>query len=174
MPSIDHSGPVIPIYSTEKFIHVLENAPEDSLVVVKYHANFCKVCARVILKYKKMADVLSKSPTPKPLTFMDVEITANPQICNTLEIKKFPFLQIYRNMECVASFGTGPAHNFQKVVGETLDAKLNMTDEDWRQFRHEFKNEIAEQLNKLEVLKISSVLEEESHQADHDSSSVSP
>ena len=93
------------------------------------------------------------------MSFISVEITANQDLCSTLEIKKFPFVQIYRNRECVASFGTGPAHNFQRAVGGTIDEKLAMNNEQWENFRSEFKPQIGEGLEKLELLKLSAVSE---------------
>lgn len=99
-----------------------------------------------------MAQRIRNKTTPVPISFISLEITANPVICSTLEIKKFPFLQIYRNQECVASFGTGPAHNFQKLVGGTIDEKMSMTKEQWENFRFEFQEEIDRNRIKLETL----------------------
>ena len=102
-----------------------------------------------------MVQRLQSKEIPVPLSFISVEVTANNEICSMLEIKKFPFVQMYRNNECVASFGTGPAHNFQRAVGGTLDEKLSLTKEQWDSFRSEFKNEIAGGLEKLESLRLS-------------------
>ncbi len=100
-----------------------------------------------------MAQRINSRTTAVPITFISLEITTNPDICSVLEIKKFPFIQIYRNEECVASFGTGPAHNFQRVVGGTIDEKLSMTEEQWETFRSEFREEISGGLKKLETLR---------------------
>lgn len=158
MPTYDPTGPVRTITTIEGFLDALGNSPPNGLVIVKYHAKFCKVCARVIIKYKKLADRLSSAQTPVPITFTDVEITANRDLCSTLGIKKFPFVQIYRNMECVASFGTGPAHNFKKVVDGSINEKLLMTDEDWNKFRTEFETEILDNLIKIDQLSLKTAL----------------
>jgi hypothetical protein len=110
----------------------------------------------VILKYKKMAHRLASTDTPVPIKFISVETTANPKIIEKLGVKKFPFLQIYRNGECVASFGTGPAHNFQSIVGDTIEQKLKMSVEDWEAFRKEFQSEIANSIDNLEFLRLES------------------
>lgn len=102
-----------------------------------------------------MAQRIQTKQPPVPVSFISVEITANNEICTTLGIKKFPFVQMYRNRECVASFGTGPAHNFQPAVGGTLDEKLAMSESQWEQFRSEFKNEIADGLKKFDALRLS-------------------
>lgn len=153
MPKFESNGPVTAIQSTEHFLHLLDNAPKDGLVVIKYHAKFCKVCARVILKYKKMANRMMEEGTPVPVTLADVELTANSKLCATLGIKKFPYLQIYRNMECVASFGTGPAHNFQRAVGGTIQDRLATTDEEWETIRSDLSTEIANGLEEIRILR---------------------
>lgn len=102
-----------------------------------------------------MAQRLLSKDLPVPVSFLSVEVTANNEICSTLEIKKFPFVQMYRNNECVASFGTGPAHNFQRAVGQTLDEKLSLTEQQWDSFRSEFKKEIAGGLAQIESLRLS-------------------
>jgi len=110
----------------------------------------------VILKLKKMAHNfgLPDANPPVPIRFISVEFTANPKIAEQLGIKKFPYLQIYRNRECVASFGTGPAHNFQAAVGGTVNQKLNMSLDEWEAFRTEFKTQISSGLENLELLRI--------------------
>lgn len=102
-----------------------------------------------------MAQRLQEKETSVPVSFISVEITSNNEICSTLGIKKFPFVQFYRNSECVASFGIGPAHNFQPAVGGTLDEKLSYSESQWEEFRSEFKSEIAEGLKSLESLRLS-------------------
>ncbi len=92
--------------------------------------------------------------TPVPIKFVSIESTENMDIIRQLGIKKFPYIQIYRNKECVASFGTGPAHNFQRMVGSTVEQKLNTPVSDWDAFRSEFKNEISDGLQNLELLRL--------------------
>lgn len=103
-----------------------------------------------------MAHRLASTDTPVPIKFISVETTANPKIIEKLGVKKFPFLQIYRNGECVASFGTGPAHNFQSIVGGTIEQKLSMSLEEWEAFQKEFKSEITNSRENLEFLRLES------------------
>ena len=99
--------------------------------------------------------------TPVPIKFISVEATANPKIIEQVGIKLFPYIQIYRNSECVASFRTGPAHNFQRMVGDTDEQKLNTEVSEWNAFSSEFKNEISSGLESLELLRLQAVIEEE-------------
>lgn len=175
MPVFEANGPVTAIQNTQHFLHLLETAPKDGLVVIKYHAKFCKVCARVILKFKKMAHKLTDGDSAVPIIFADVELTTNTKLCSTLEIKKFPYLQIYRNMECVASFGTGPAHNFQRAVGGTIQDRLATTDTEWENIRATLKEEIADGQEQLRLLRLDVEAEDRLIHVDTSlSSSVSP
>jgi len=161
MPDHEQHGPVTAAHSIEEFLDLIEDTEENELVIVKIHAKWCKVCARAILKYKKMALKYAGIDTPVPIKFISVEASANKKIIEELEIKKFPYLQIYRNRECVASFGTGPAHNFQRAVGGTVEQKLNTELSEWNAFRSEFKSEISSGLEMLERLRLHAVIEEE-------------
>lgn len=163
MPTYENNGPVTAVHSIGDFLDLVENTEENELVVVKYHAKWCKVCARATLKYKKMALKYAQPSveTPVPISFISVESTDNMKIIEQLGIKKFPFIQIYRNKECVAAFGTGPAHNFQRMVGSTVEQKLETTVEEWDAFRSEFKSQISSGLENLELLRLQSVIEEE-------------
>mmetsp|Transcript_19663 Transcript_19663/g.24246 ORF Transcript_19663/g.24246 Transcript_19663/m.24246 type:complete len:248 (-) Transcript_19663:127-870(-) len=166
-------GPVKRIHSIDDFLHEIETAPTNGLVVVQYHAKWCKICARVTVKMRQMAERLQQKGTPVPVSFISVEYTANKEICSTLDIKKFPFIQMYRNRECVVSFGTGPVHNFQPAVGGTLNEKLALTEDQWEDFRQQFNNEIAEGLKLLEVLRLSKIImAEERH--DVEDTNVAP
>lgn len=165
-PTVYKNGPVVAAHSVLDFLNFIENAEENELVVVKYHAKWCKVCARAIMKYKQMA-IKYSSPemqTPVPIKFVSIESSENMEVIEQFGIKRFPFMQIYRNKECVASFGTGPAYNFNKVVGSTIEQKLNTPVSEWDAFRNEFKNEISEGLQNLEFLRLQagkSVVDEE-------------
>jgi len=172
VPVFENNGPVIAIQNTQQFLHLLETAPKDGLTVIKYHAKFCKVCARVSIKFKKMADKLKNEDTAVPITFVGVELTSNSKLCSTLGIKKFPFLQIYRNMECVASFGTGPAHNFQRAVGGTIQDRLATTETEWEKIRSDLTEEIAGGLEELRLLRLDVEVEEKLEDVDTSLSSL--
>jgi hypothetical protein len=53
VPSLDSSGYVRTVHSIREFLEFVDQP--DMLCVVKFHANYCKICSRTILKYKKMA-----------------------------------------------------------------------------------------------------------------------
>jgi hypothetical protein len=62
VPSLETSGHVRTIHSISDFVDYIDG-PSDTLVIVKFHANYCKICSRTILKYKKMASKLFSTST---------------------------------------------------------------------------------------------------------------
>jgi len=54
----------------------------------------------------------------------------------------------------VASFGTGPAHNFQRAVGGTLKERLALTKEEWEEVRDGLRVEIDGGLEELRLLRL--------------------
>ena len=129
-----------------------------------------------MLKYKKLALTLTDddADTPVPISFVSIESTANMGIIKTLGVRKFPFLQIYRNSECIASFSTGPAHNFHRAVRGTIDEKLCLPENEWEEFRTEFQSPIQSGLEKLEMLRLQTVLTGEGGEKDANNSDFSP
>jgi thiol-disulfide isomerase/thioredoxin len=137
--------------STQEFLSFIDEGRPNRLKVVKYYANYCKVCQRTRLIYLRMAKVES-DPN---LEFATVEISAlgGGSIAKSLGVTKTPFIQIYRNGSCVASFSTGPAHNFSRKAGATLDLCKSRTDEEWEIFLDEFKENILEQEQAIDALR---------------------
>jgi len=91
---------------------------------------------------------------------------SNPKLCSIVGVTRFPFIQIYRNGERVASFGTGPAHNFQKIVGDTIDQMLYHTSqEEWQVRRSAFASEIDKSVDNLKELRSLANMEDECRKA---------
>jgi thioredoxin-like negative regulator of GroEL len=114
-------------------------ANNQEFVVIKYYAHYCKICQRAGMQFKKIA---TEYPN---VSFGKVESMVFPDSANTLRslgVSKFPFVQIYRNGQCVASFSTGPSHLFVKKVRDTIDTCLKRSPDEWDAFLSEFANEI--------------------------------
>ena len=106
------------------------------------------------LKYKKLANQYiqqtkktQKSPnTPPPMiTFAEMEVGTgiNKQFGKRLNIPEFPYIQIYRNGSCVASFATGPVRNFTRIIEYTVNVELGMSRSDWDLFFERFDEEMV-------------------------------
>jgi len=67
-------------------------------------------------------------------------------------MNKFPYLQIYQNKECVASFDTRPTRNSLKIAGSTVEQKPNTDVSKWDAFGSEFQTELSSGLEHLELL----------------------
>lgn len=141
----------------DDLVHFLSE--DDRVCVVKFHAKWCKVCARVNVKFRKFALELCDKTTKDgrvveegQVRFADVEVSANKELCQTLEVKKFPFFQVYRKREKIAAFGSGAPHNFKPVVERTVRDKLAMSDDEHDAFAKKFETEIAKGKAQLDEL----------------------
>lgn len=130
------------------------NEKEDhNLLVVKYHTNFCQLCKRANLTYKKIASEWSKRmKEPKPdhikskvedIRFIRVETTKiDKERTRELGITQFPYVQVYKRGKCVASFATGPAKEFQGKVRESVNFFASLSEDDCAKFTKDFEPEI--------------------------------
>lgn len=134
------SNPVEPISSINGLTNFMFGGQDgNDLTVVKYYAHYCKICQRAGIQFQKIA---TEHPNVR---FGRVESMVIPDSANTLRslgVTKFPFVQIYRRGQCVASFSTGPSHLFAKKVRDTIAICLNRTPEEWDAFTTEFSSEI--------------------------------
>jgi hypothetical protein len=134
-----------------------EGDSNPKFLVVLYHAHYCKICQRANTKYQQMA----KSYPASTIQFARLESSRIPadQLRTGLGVSKFPFIQIFlsfgakdQNMLCVASFGPGPIHLFQKVLGDTIDTCLRRSLSDWQCFMAEFQTDVQANLRQRQQL----------------------
>jgi hypothetical protein len=134
-------SPICDFSSFSEYFNTLEH--QDGIVVVLYAASFCKLCQRATVVYKQIAS--KRKPVDPRLTFYRIEVTPNDgRFMRPLHIQRFPYIQIFFQRNCVASFSTGPAHQFRKKVEDTLDVCSKRTAEDWIVVQEEFREEIQE------------------------------
>jgi hypothetical protein len=134
-------SPIESFSSFAEYFNTLEG--QDGIVVVLYAASFCKLCQRATMVYKQIA---SKRRQVDPrLKFYRLEVsTSDGSFMKPLQISKFPYVQIFYRQNCVASFSTGPSHQFRKKVEDTLDDCMRRTEEDWATVQELFGKEIQE------------------------------
>jgi thiol-disulfide isomerase/thioredoxin len=96
-------------------------------------------------------------------TTSSTSTSTSADVLRTLGVTKFPFVQIYRNGFCVASFSTGPSHLFVKRVRDTINLCLERTPDIWTEYRAEFDDEIQSNRKARQSLQ----------QQQHSSSSIS-
>lgn len=133
--------PILDFTSFAHYFNTLES--QDGIVVVLYAAAFCKLCQRATMVFKQIA--AKRQQADPRLKFCRLEVTTSDgHYMKPLQISKFPFVQIFYDHECVASFSTGPSHQFRKKVDDTVDACVKRTPEDWGEVRQQFRSEIEE------------------------------
>jgi thiol-disulfide isomerase/thioredoxin len=125
--------------SLDTFCDYIDNAPVDSLVAVKFYGKSCPLCKRVALKYKKIARFYAKAP----IQFAEIEKTVHSQLFDTLKVTTFPYLQIYRNGQCIASHGTESETMFERIVHDTIQNFLMMQPDQWESFLTSFAEPIG-------------------------------
>jgi hypothetical protein len=153
------------VQNNDEFLSFLSGHPSGSLCVIKFYSDTCPTCRRIVMKYKKIAYKYTKQynrpnegeQNEKTTHVYFAEInsskTNKDDIATLLGIKEFPFIHIYRNEKCVASFGTGPAENFTRMLEYMLDHELAMSDDDWVWFENEFAQQIQVGTSKILELK---------------------
>lgn len=137
------------LQSLDDFLNYIDSAPQDSLAVIKYYANSCPLCKRIELKYKKM----SRFYQTAPIQFAEIEKTAHPDLFPTLGVDTYPYIQIYRNGQCVAAHGTESDKTFEPMVNDTIQRELLMEPGDWESFLTAFAAPIQASTNKVNTLR---------------------
>jgi len=141
-----NKGPVTTVETMEELLAIMDGehdasaGKESSLSLILFHAHYCKICQRATMQLTRAA---KDYPS---VHFAKVEAKVFPEPAGDnlrmLGVSKFPFVQIYRKRDCVASFSTGPTHMFLRKVRETLDMCIERDTDSWEQFSNEFSNEI--------------------------------
>lgn len=148
------SASVVPriqnLKSLDEFLNYIDSAPQDSLAVVKFYAKSCPLCKKIELKYKKMARFYQTAP----IQFAEMEKTAHPGLFVTLGVETYPYIQIYRNGQCVAAHGTESDKMFEPIVNDTIQRELTMSPEDWNAFLTTFAAPIRASTEKLNSLRV--------------------
>jgi thiol-disulfide isomerase/thioredoxin len=102
----------------------------------RFHASWCKSCQKVGVKYRQLAldvtDVYDRDnnlvKTGK-VRFATVEFGANPQLCRGLNIKRLPYIHMYKgSLGKIAEFPCGPL-KFPNLV-EKLDHFTQLSNEE--------------------------------------------
>lgn len=132
------SGSLWSLNTRDSFLKAIDDKEgTEKLTVVKYHAHYCKTCQRMSIPFKQ----LSKSY--EDVHFIRLEATEDfsSEQLRSLGVNSFPFIQVYRGSNCVASFkGGGPY--FRRKIQDTIEECLKR--ENWEAFYKEFQQYIAE------------------------------
>ena len=135
----------------QKFFEMVEENyqanDDDRILVVMFHAHYCQTCKRAGLQYQKLAKKLASDSNEDQTTiFTNLESSTclSADQLRAMGVTKFPFVQIFRKGDCVASFGTGPVHLFARKVEGSLEACRARSPDDWENFFNQFGADMAE------------------------------
>ena len=127
-----------------------------NLTVVLYFAHYCKLCHQTNIPYKKLAYSYEEKETAsmqddnnptRKIQFTRIETSAlTKQQFQSLGIRRVPFVQIYRNQICIASFSTN-FKTLEKQLLDTIQINQQRSVVDWISFCNQYDHEI--QSNKL-------------------------
>ena len=137
-PPITSSRRIEKLHSLEDFSNTIDGAPKDTLVAVKFYGKSCPLCRKVSVKYQKMARFYERAP----IRFVEIEKTVHPGLFDALEITTFPYLQLYRNGQCIASHATVSESVFERIVNDTIQQFLGMSPQQWDNFLQAFADPI--------------------------------
>jgi len=150
--NVSNKSPVTVATTIEELLNIMNgysdtDSSSSSMTLILFHANYCKICQRAVMQLTRAA----KEYPSVHIAKVEASIFPNPKSATeklkSLGVSKFPFVQIYRNGQCVASFSTGPTHMFMRRVRDTLDLCLSRDDTCWNNFATEFSVDI--QANRL-------------------------
>jgi len=161
------------------FLQALDDNENDvdkagELLVIMYAAHYCKLCHRSSLAYRQLAAKQrygregtipdrssSSSSGVRSVRYArtelskqqgdDVDSSWTSDSLRKLGVTSFPFIQIYFGGDCVASFGTGPAHDFKQRVQDTVEGCMKC--QDWYAVRSGFAGAIREHREAREAIR---------------------
>ena len=149
-------SPIKTFTSIIECFDTIDNALPNQLTVVLYFAHYCKLCHQTNIPYKKLAysyeekqasSIEDDNNLPRNIQFTRIETSVlNKHQFQSLGIRRVPFVQIYRNQICIASFSTN-FKTLEKQLTDTIQITQQRSITDWLSFCNQYDNEI--QSNKI-------------------------
>jgi len=125
-------------------LHNNDNNRNNEFQMIKYYASYCKVCQRIKPLYKRIAN--SEIAANVSFGSVEVSVIGDTPTLETLGLTKLPFIQIYQNKKCVASFSTGgQTYTFKKQIKSTLSSCKERSPEEWHEFLTTYQTDIEGQ-----------------------------
>jgi len=131
------TSPVKTLSSTHEFLNEInQKEGSDMLLVVLFHAHYCKLCQRSNIQFRKLAH-----NTEENVSFVRLETSHfTPDQLKELGVTRLPFVQIYRKGICVASFST--QQHLESKLKDTLQVCWRRRERDWKTFENYFVTDI--------------------------------
>ena len=117
-----------------EFLQQQEDEDEVPICVVRFSAEWCKACKSLDVRYHKLADYCQNVlPPEESVRFAEVMYKGNEVLCDTLGIKSFPCIHVYKGCQGLLSNLTGckpdknsetATNNMITVLKDELNALL--------------------------------------------------
>jgi hypothetical protein len=127
-------SPVTTFTTVEECLNSMDESTSD-LTVILFFAHYCKKCHQANIPYKRLA----YSNPDTTFTRLETSLMTSQQL-KSLGVSRVPFLQIYRNGICVASFAT--PWKLETQLADTLELCQRRSVSDWLAFCQQHDNDI--------------------------------
>ena len=107
--------------------------------VVLYHSHFEEACKRAQHQYRRLAE----GPHGKDFFLARIETSVlSDSTLQELGITTYPFVQVFKDGKCVASFSIPLSYMFNRLMGDSLKLIKQRSREQWEEFYTEYNYEI--------------------------------
>ena len=145
------SSPVTTFETLEECLSLMDRKPANGdLTVVLFFAHYCKKCHEAYKSYKRLA---SSNPSID-FTRIETSLMSLKQL-RLVGVSRVPFIQIYRDGCCVASFAASspPSSKLESQLQETIDSCQQRSKTDWMKFCQHHVEEIQRNKHARQTIK---------------------
>lgn len=114
------SGRVTKLDGLDEFLSI-QRCNAGRLVVCKFFTRWCKSCMRMAPKFTQLAEEFPE------VRFFEVDVTSNIGLANELNIKKLPWVQVYRGADGNLDSAEGNLENFMVLPKNITVLKEKLT-----------------------------------------------
>ena len=146
------SSPVTTFETLEECLSSMDGKSTNSdLTVVLFVAHYCKKCHEAYKSYKRIA---SSNPPSIDFTRIETSLMSLHQL-RLVGVSRVPFIQIYRNGSCVASFAASspPSSKLESQLQATIDSCQQRSKTDWMKFCQHHREEIQHNKNARQTIR---------------------
>lgn len=135
------AGEIRTLTSATQLVDVVDlSRRRGCIVVVMFHSHFVQACNRAQHHFRRMAE---NSAANEGVVFARIESTAmSESSLRSLEVERYPHVQMYKDGKCVASFSVPQTYTFRTIVWNSLDEVKRRQPNEWQRFYRESAQDI--------------------------------
>mmetsp|Transcript_13461 Transcript_13461/g.19015 ORF Transcript_13461/g.19015 Transcript_13461/m.19015 type:complete len:194 (-) Transcript_13461:77-658(-) len=144
--SSPEAKPIVSMSRFVEFADLIDNTPEEQLLVVQFTSRYCKACQRIMTHYKKL-----DRKEPK-VQFAVLDCTKMNHISlKKLGVTSFPVVQVWRDGKLVSSFRS--IEDYSKNLNNIVKTCKRRSKKGWEKFWEENAAQVTEIVEILEEVK---------------------